>query len=194
MEEGKFYVYAHFKRDTNKLFYVGKGNGYRYNSVCHRNKYWKNIVNKHGFYSKIIESQLTEQKSFESEIFYIKHFKMIGCELCNMTDGGEGASGTKRSEEFKLSITGVNNPNYKNRGINSKIYGRKHSLKSIEIMRMKSIKIPVVQYTKDGVFIKEWNSAKEADNELNINRNHICSCCKGRIKSIGGYKWEYKIK
>jgi hypothetical protein len=39
-----FYVYEHIRPDTNKVFYVGKGSGYRSGITQHRNNYWKNIV------------------------------------------------------------------------------------------------------------------------------------------------------
>ena len=52
--------------------------------------------------------------------------------------------------------------------------------------------IPVLQFSKDGTFIKDWPSISEASRKLGIARTHICACCKGRIKSSGGYVWKYK--
>ena len=51
---------------------------------------------------------------------------------------------------------------------------------------------PVIQLSKEGLFIREWSSAKEASVGLNINRQNIVTCCKGRVRSVGGYKWIYK--
>ena len=50
---------------------------------------------------------------------------------------------------------------------------------------------PIIQYTKDGEFIKEWTSAKEASRVLGINPSHITQCCKGKLKSAGGFVWTY---
>lgn len=47
---------------------------------------------------------------------------------------------------------------------------------------------PVHQYTKDGVFIREWHSASEAERELSIC--HVNKACKGQIQSAGGYLWK----
>ena len=49
----------------------------------------------------------------------------------------------------------------------------------------------VNQYTLDGVFIKQWKSAKEASKELHIDRSTIKMVCYGRPqrKSAGGFIW-----
>lgn len=51
---------------------------------------------------------------------------------------------------------------------------------------------PVVQTSKEGVAVREWNSATEAARALGINQGNINSCLKGRKSSAGGYKWKYK--
>jgi ribosomal protein L37AE/L43A/DNA-directed RNA polymerase subunit RPC12/RpoP len=48
----------------------------------------------------------------------------------------------------------------------------------------------VVQLTKEGEFIKEWNSISEAQRTLNID--NIQSACKGITVKIGGFRWAYK--
>jgi len=53
-------------------------------------------------------------------------------------------------------------------------------------------KKPVFQYTKDGVFVKEWESIKSAARSLCIHRGHLCTCCKGKLKTCGGFIWKYK--
>jgi uncharacterized protein YxeA len=50
----------------------------------------------------------------------------------------------------------------------------------------------ILQYSMNGDFIKEWDSAKQVCNELGYNRTHLCNCCKGNYKSTNGYKWIYK--
>lgn len=51
--------------------------------------------------------------------------------------------------------------------------------------------IPIDQYTKDGEFIKMWGGATCVLNELGINKSNIIQCCKGNVKSAGGYVWKY---
>lgn len=50
---------------------------------------------------------------------------------------------------------------------------------------------PVNQYTKDGQFIKTWDSAKEACDTLHICKSTVSQCCKGTKPSAGGYIWRY---
>lgn len=50
---------------------------------------------------------------------------------------------------------------------------------------------PILQYTKDGEFIKEWIGAREAARVLGINQSHITQCCKGNRKTAGGFVWAY---
>lgn len=55
-------------------------------------------------------------------------------------------------------------------------------------------KIPILQYTLDGIFVRVWDSALSASIELNINKSSISACCKGKLKTSGGFIWKYKIK
>lgn len=51
--------------------------------------------------------------------------------------------------------------------------------------------IAVVQYSKDGTFIRVWKSAREACKELGLYPANISKCCKGELKTTGGYKWKF---
>lgn len=50
----------------------------------------------------------------------------------------------------------------------------------------------VIQYDLEGKFIKEWNSIKEAQEQLRCS--HISMCCRGykQYRTAGGYIWKYK--
>lgn len=54
--------------------------------------------------------------------------------------------------------------------------------------------VKILQYTKDGNFIKEWPSMISVTRELGVNFGSISNCCKGIGKSAGGYVWRYKEK
>ena len=51
---------------------------------------------------------------------------------------------------------------------------------------------PIIQYTKDGEFIRELTSASEASRVLGICQSSITLCCQGIYKSAGGFVWRYK--
>lgn len=56
-----------------------------------------------------------------------------------------------------------------------------------------SHKKPVLQYTLDNKFVKEYVSIREAARQTKINKGNIIQCCKNRrYKSAGGYIWKYK--
>jgi len=109
------YIYGDLKFEYEP-FYVGKGRGDRmyhhlrgYNS---RNSYLKNKINKikeSGLSPIIIKliSNVNENIAFEKEKEYILKIGRLknntGC-LVNFSDGGEGQSGFKHTEESKTKI------------------------------------------------------------------------------------------
>lgn len=54
----------------------------------------------------------------------------------------------------------------------------------------KSLGKKIMQYTKNGEFVKEWGSIKEATEKLHLYG--IGRVCRGKAKSSGGYIWKYK--
>lgn len=48
----------------------------------------------------------------------------------------------------------------------------------------------ILQFNKNGDFIKEWNTITEATKTTGAN--NIVACCKGNIRNSGGYVWRYK--
>ena len=91
---------------------------------------------------------------------------------------GEKLKGRKHTKETKLKISEVHK---------GKLLTEEHKQK---LSKTKSI--PIIQYTLDGAFIREWESIKQASEELNINNSSICKCCKGRYEQCSGYIWRYK--
>ncbi len=56
----------------------------------------------------------------------------------------------------------------------------------------KSVSKPVLQYDKNGNFLREWDSIQQASSNLKINRSDIGSVCNGRHKKAGGFIWKFK--
>jgi hypothetical protein len=99
-----FYTYAHTKPDGT-IFYIGKGMGLRAWKKTRRNPHWKNIVSKYKDYNvEILANWNTEKEALDHEILLISCFRDMGYKLANMTDGGEGTSGLKLTEEHKQKI------------------------------------------------------------------------------------------
>ena len=51
---------------------------------------------------------------------------------------------------------------------------------------------PVLQYTIDGKFVREWPSAMDAERNGGFSSECIYKCCKGKIKKHQGCIWRHK--
>ena len=94
--------------------------------------------------------------------------------------------GKHHSEESKKKISEVNT------GEKHPMFGRHHSEESKKRLAESKGVNGILQFSKDGEFIAEYPSAHEAERQTGCNPSSICKCCKGKLKSTGGYIWEYK--
>jgi hypothetical protein len=192
----QYYVYTHLNPLTKEIFYVGIGKGNRaWNRWAGRNKFWDNYVNKYGFEVEIIAENLTRNQAGKVEIELIAHLgrRQIdeGGTLVNRSSGGDGGSdGYTHTEEWKRQ--------HSERQIGKK---KKPLSKEAKEKISKALKgreahwgKPVLQFDKQGNFIKEWPSAKAAKRETGAkNVFEVASGYKNQIyKSSGGYIWKYK--
>jgi hypothetical protein len=51
---------------------------------------------------------------------------------------------------------------------------------------------PILQYSLNDEFIKEWNSPKEIKESLNIQSTNVLKCCMEERIKAGNFKWKYK--
>lgn len=82
-----FYTYAHIRKDTNQIFYIGKGAGRRMFRKEARNNHWHNVVEKAGFEPIKLAEWSTEDEAYKHEKFLINCFKGL---LVNQSSGGDG--------------------------------------------------------------------------------------------------------
>jgi hypothetical protein len=109
---GKFYIYEHWRSDTNACFYVGKGCGSRAYDMNHRSNSHKSIqreLHRAGLFIvvQITARNLTESSAFETERSTISTRRADGSPLINMTAGGQGTSGHKHSPETRALIAAI---------------------------------------------------------------------------------------
>lgn len=101
----------------------------------------------------------------------------------------EAVKGKKKSKEHKKKLSEAH------RG---KTLSEEHKRKISESRKDKKLseakKIPIVQYTKEGEFIRQWDSATDVSEALGLCRQSIGKVCKGKLKSTGGFLWKYKEK
>ena len=56
----------------------------------------------------------------------------------------------------------------------------------------KKMSKPILQYTLDGVLVREWESIAECGRN-GFNSECVCMCCKGKIKTHKKYIWKYGL-
>lgn len=52
--------------------------------------------------------------------------------------------------------------------------------------------IPVVQLTKEGAFVKNWECISDVA-EIGYSPGNVCMCCKGQLKTAYGFLWRYAV-
>lgn len=207
MKDKKWTVYAHINKPNNKI-YIGitsknaharwGKNGNNYN----RNPYFWKAIQKYGwdgFEHEIIAEHLTENEAKNFEITLINKLKSNSSKYgYNLTNGGDGVSGYKHTEETKKFLKEL----LKKRELNNFIYStqgkpltEEHKQKISESCKI-SCKYNgtakrVLQYSLDGDYIKSWDSIIEASNYLGINFRSIADCCRGEHCRAGNYMWKF---
>jgi|LakMenEpi03Aug12_release.lakeMendotaPanAssembly.Ray.scaffolds.fasta_scaffold591922_1 hypothetical protein len=105
------YVYRHIRNDKNQVFYVGIGSDKYYSRAYTkwgRNKLWKNIVEKTEYVVEILFNDISWDDACKKEIEFIKLYGRKDIQngtLVNLTDGGQGAKGIKRTDKHKKILS-----------------------------------------------------------------------------------------
>jgi group I intron endonuclease len=203
MEKNKFYIYCHRKLTDGKCFYIGKGCGLRYKQKTNRNPFWNNIVNKHGFESVILVNNISEQKAFELESYFIKTIKIENLSNFREEQGRGGFShseetkrkisqtstGQKRSEETKQKMR---KPKPKGFGdiFRGKSLTQEHCSKISEGKKGKGCKI-VYQYDKQNNLLNTFPSTKHASDFIKVHPVNMISHLNGKYKTCRGFIFKY---
>lgn len=114
--DARFYVYILYRHDDGIPCYVGKGKGERFKGHFkygrHYNHMLRALIERAGgiLPHAIIQFGLTETEAFDLEVQLIGEIgrRAHGGPLVNMTDGGDGCSGARHSEEWKASMSARN--------------------------------------------------------------------------------------
>lgn len=178
------YIYTLSDPLTEEIRYVGKTSqplrrayehSYLRREENTHKKNWISKLKKKGnapLFEIIDEVDIEEWQFWEK--YWVSQIRSWGYNnLLNHTNGGDGST-------------------FGNKGSFTK--GRAPWNKGMKGRKLKSDK-HVFQYSGlTGNFLREWSTAKKAGSELNINVEGIGQCCRGKIRSAGGYVWEYSLK
>ncbi len=107
-----YLVYEHWRTDTNMPFYVGKANARnrRAHNLTRRQKHHRSVAEKvlregGEIVVKIVESGLPEESAFAFEKMKIAYWRAMGAVLVNKSEGGEGPSGFRFSQEQRRMLS-----------------------------------------------------------------------------------------
>jgi group I intron endonuclease len=171
-----FYTYAHYRADDNRLFYIGKGKGNRYRRPFDRNKHWHHIADRHGFKTEILARWENEQDAFDHEKFLIKLFRDMGYVLANYTDGGDGSSGVKMTQEQKDVVSerfkGKKlSPDHIEKVRKANI-GKKHSDETKQKLRVLNTGKTLTAETKQKISVAGKNWVRDASMRMKLSLSH----------------------
>ena len=195
-----------------------RGGGYRENTIFFRaiKKYgWDN------FEHNILYEGLSNREALEIESTLIKKYKSLGVSY-NISDGYEELGISKRipiivydtggnyvgayisihKASIELGIPETNitmalSNKYNITQAKGYVFLKEgdYILDKLDKVnkRHSSARRPVIQLTKNGQILAEFDSVSDAANSLGCGTGSISNCLKGRYKTAAGYKWRYKV-
>ena len=192
-----FCTYAHYT-PQGRLFYIGKGSEKRAHSKAGRNNYWQKVVAKYGNPDvQVLANWNTEEEAFSHERLLISCFRDLGHKLCNLSDGGEGPSGLKHSEEFKQKISVLHKGNKwrlgiptsaRQKAIASQVHkGNKYIVGNTN--RRKWAWVGPNILTNEVIYF----IGSVALNTAGFQHANVIKCINGTRKSHKGYTWVKKL-
>lgn len=208
-----YYVYLHRKATTGEVFYVGKGKGRRAKEKHGRSKYWKHVVNKHGYVIDYVVEGVQEWYALELEkqlVDYYGRRDMNEGHLVNLCDGGAESFNMNDEIRHAMSIAKKGKPlnDAHKTALSKALRGRSFTNQHLQKLRdagkrrgisdeirlacMKAKSKTVIR--SDGVV---FNSCREAarclinDGFNNASHTNISAAARGKYKSAYGYGWAY---
>ena len=123
-----------------------------------------------------------------------EYYHRPACELIFMTEEEHKRfhkTGKRHSEETKkkLSEAMIGKKNHLGKHHSEKA---KQKMSKAKMGNHNSPTKPILQYSKEGGFIREWVGASEASRVLCIHQGDITRCCQGKRNYAGGFAWRYR--
>ena len=173
-----FYTYAHIRKDTNLIFYIGKGTKRRMYRKEARNLHWHNVVKKAGYESIKLAEWKTEVEAYEHEKFLIQCF--YGS-LVNQSLGGDG-NDAKGGFTFK----GKTHSDVAKEKCRNANLGKVTSI----VSRQKNAEAHKQKININDVIYESW---QDASKKTGIPTGSLSYLLKGQFGSKSKYKWINKI-
>lgn len=199
---------AYYQSDNSDYGYNVEHGGNCIGKISEETKRKIGEKNKGRIPSEETRKKLSEATSGVNNPFYGKHHTdETKRKLSESHKGLESKlKGVPKTEEAKQKMSEAakirfyNSENHPMLGMNhtaeskQKMSASHKGLKQSEEHRKhngESHKKPIVQFSKSLEFIKVWDSATDAANELGGNATCIAACCRKRASSAYGFIWRY---
>ena len=201
------YIYK-FENKINRKIYIGKTKNikeriYQHSHVTkNKNTKFGNALRKYGINMFDFNILVTiHSKSSDNldiilnclEKYFIKKYNSFNNGY-NCTLGGDGTINFKHSEETKNKLRGRIVSEETRKKIRHALKGKPCHRRLTDKWRSSVIEaksIPIKQFSKDGIFIKQWSSITKAARFYNLPISCISRVCKNERKSCGGFIWKY---
>jgi hypothetical protein len=94
----------------------------------------------------------------------------------------------------KMIVNHINGNKFDNRVVNlENISSRENIIHALKTGLKKPSSRKINQYNMGGIFIKSFNSIREAEKITGASEKHISAVCKNKRKSTGGFIWKYDV-
>ena len=175
---GKSYIGQAVDLDKRKSNFLSFGTRYAGSKINNARRKYSNIQ----YWTYAILEYCDIDDLDEREEYYISLYNTMR-KGYNCESGGN--ENKIVSDEVKRKLSKAK------KGENNPMYGKHLDDETKDKIRLRHNKA-VVQYTKEGEFVAEYESALVAKNITGIDSSNISKCCLGKFKSAGGFKWAYK--
>lgn len=187
---GKRYVGITSRDTPERRWQSGRG----YNENTH----FKSAIDKYGwdcFKHEVIFENMTSAEAKAKERELIAEWKTQDTKFgYNMTSGGDGTPDYHPSPETRAKLSECrkreNLSEETRRRKSEAMHNRKLSDEHKKRIGIGNSK-PILMLDMLGNVIRRFNSAREAENELNISHTGISNCCHGKLRTAGGYMWKF---
>lgn len=186
MKEYTVYIHKNLKNDKYYVGCTSQNPSYRWRNgkgYQRHPKMWKDIQNSdwdkdwvHGILGKFDN----KKDALKYEAFLIA---MLDSAKNGYNSSTYSSYGFTEESKNKMSESHTGEKNY--------MFGKHHTEWSKKKMAESKGVNGILQFSKNGEFIAEYTSTMEAERQTGCIHQNICQCCKGKLKSCGGYIWKY---
>ncbi len=154
---------------------------------------------------ELIEEKLSEKDAFDKEVEYIKHYKNLGYNVLNLSEGGKGHKGNipwNKGKKEAYSQEQLNNLSKSHIGLTSGMKGKNHSQASKNLISLRNKersekgwnnprKKRVYKYTSDNLLVKQYSSLMDAATQESVSPTSVGEWCRKEKKPKNGFIYSY---